>query len=252
MATINLQNYVAGAYLVSIRVPRPPYFAPFMPEMILSASPCISATFPDSWAIEWCSETPEQRLQFASRFGIPESALGDILKSVTAAFDKDLHFPNVCDSCESARKFAAMIAPHCKAAGIECAILGLALHRDRCGILLEEAKPPPQEEGFAPMGEMGIYKMIARNEAPASDGVVLGFEPLVYSHGLSCSWLCNSLEVPCRDKLEIGVNAEGFIDTAEDADRAIDYISDEKTGAEPGLWLPWLMIRYPLQQLSTI
>ena len=77
---------------------------------------------------------------------------------------------------------------------------------------------------------------------------LLGFEPLVFNGGLSCSWLCNGLETTVAEQLGIRPNASGLISTFEEACRCVEFISRDEIGAEPGLWLPWLVIEHPTKQ----
>jgi hypothetical protein len=44
--------------------------------------------------------------------------------------------------------------------------------------------------------------------------------------------------------LGIMPNAAGLLADPEEARRAVAYISGDGVGAEPGLWLPWLLIEH--------
>ncbi len=46
------------------------------------------------------------------------------------------------------------------------------------------------------------------------------------------------------DDLNIAPNVSGFLETYEDAVQCVQHISSPEVGAEPGLWLPWLVVRY--------
>jgi hypothetical protein len=83
---------------------------------------------------------------------------------------------------------------------------------------------------------------LGREQPLAGGGAALGFEPIVLNGGLSCSWLCNGIDRAADHKLGIKTNAFGLIEHREDADRVVQYIRED--GAEPGLWLPWLLVRY--------
>jgi hypothetical protein len=65
----------------------------------------------------------------------------------------------------------------------------------------------------------------------------------VLNGGLSCSWLCNGIDRDADDKLGIKTNASGLIERLDEADRVVQYIREDGH-AEPGLWLPWLLVRY--------
>lgn len=98
--------------------------------------------------------------------------------------------------------------------------------------------------------------MLERNVPLEPGGTVLGFEPLSYHHGIECSWLCNSLERSAEAALGIRPDPDsGLLSDVEDAVRVVEHISQDDVGAEPGTWLPWLVVRYPLhtsgQDVST-
>jgi hypothetical protein len=140
--------------------------------------------------------------------------------------------------------FLLFIMSSALATGQDAALLRLGLHRSHVETFLEHAKPPPAGPSEAPIGETGICQMVSKGEPPEQDGLVLGFEPLVYDQDLSCSWLCNGLEQLCMDDLNIAPNAGGFLETYEDAVQCVEHISSPEVGAEPGVWLPWLVVRY--------
>ena len=74
----------------------------------------------------------------------------------------------------------------------------------------------------------------------------MGFELLAMMFGLlTCSWVCNGLEAVCAEHLQVQPNEYGSIPEYADARRCAEYVSRDEVGAEPGLWLPWLITRYP-------
>ncbi len=93
----------------------------------------------------------------------------------------------------------------------------------------------------------GTIAAAVKREAPAVGGEILGFEPMAFEDGLTCSWLCNGLETVCFEKLGIRPNASGYLKDEADAARAVELIESDETGAEPGLWLPWLLLEYPVR-----
>jgi hypothetical protein len=102
--------------------------------------------------------------------------------------------------------------------------------------------PRPEDTGFVdPFNP--IVDVVKRDQPLAAGGTVLGFEPLVANGGLACSWLCNGLARDAAEKLGVQTNPHGLIENLEDAARVVTYI--RKDGhAEPGLWLPWLLVPY--------
>jgi hypothetical protein len=115
----------------------------------------------------------------------------------------------------------------------------------------EELGVPPALRGRgAAMGEAttprGFLSAVASGQAIPSGGTSLGYEPLALDCGqFQHSWLCNSLEQHCADVLGVRPGPSGLIDDFADARRCCDEINREEVGAEPGLWLPILLTRYP-------
>jgi len=101
---INLNDYVSGGYFVTRRVDTPSYSSSdLLPSRIFSASSCICDFIPDTWAIEWSSDTRERRLEDAEKFGLSEPELKKVTKWVTSRFGKEVGWPDVCHSLHVAR-----------------------------------------------------------------------------------------------------------------------------------------------------
>jgi hypothetical protein len=100
----------------------------------------------------------------------------------------------------------------------------------------------PENAGFVESFNP-VLDVVKRDQPLAAGGTVLGFEPLVANGGLACSWLCNGLDRDAEEKLGIQTNAHGLIDSMADAARVVRYIREDGH-AEPGLWLPWLLVQY--------
>jgi hypothetical protein len=130
------------------------------------------------------------------------------------------------------------------AAATDLIMVELALGREHVAGFVAASIPPPPLPGQAAFGEAGVRTGIRRDVTPTGDGRPLGFEPLVFDHALSCSWLCNGLESAVAQQLGIHTNDAGLIAGADQAARVVGYISRPDVGAEPGLWLPWLLIEH--------
>jgi len=238
---IHFQNYLSAGYFVTKRVDRPAYSAQdILPGKVLSASSCICPFIPDTWCIEWTSDSFERRRQAAEVFKLPSAALSQAMEWVTVRFGAEIGWPNVCFELEVAFELVNRFLP----AAEDLVIFGLGLHPQFFEAFRAATEPPPQPEGYVPVGGHGIFEASLRQKPLAEGGVSFGFEPLVFNASLSCSWLCNGLEVEARDRLGIVPNVHGFLDTFEAAVKCVGYISQAKVGAEPGLWLPWLIVDY--------
>lgn len=75
-------------------------------------------------------------------------------------------------------------------------------------------------------------------------GVLIGFEPLLSDGMIPCSWLCNGLETVVAERLHVLPNSNGLIDTFDDAVTIVSHIARDDVDAEPGLWLPWLIVEH--------
>jgi hypothetical protein len=60
---------------------------------------------------------------------------------------------------------------------------------------------------------------------------------------LGCSWLCNELETEVG-KRGIRVNEHGLFEDFDSSLKFAEWLNTGEIGAEPGLWLPWLLLDY--------
>ena len=241
---VQLSDFLSAGFLVTREVERPPYLsADLLPSVLVSASSCIAAFAPDTWCIEWTQDTPERRTEDAEAFGLNSGMMRELTAWVTPQFDKTIHWPNVISNLDTANE---LVERFLVALG-DVRVLELALHVTMVNDFCREAEPPPQKPGFAPNGRQGVHEMLLKGNAPRS-GTILGFEPLVFDYSLSCSWLCNGLETVTKEALRIEPNEYGLLASFEDAGRCTDHISRDDVGAEPGLWLPWLLVDHTQSQ----
>lgn len=239
-------EFVSAGFLLTRRVPRDDHRSPdLLPATLLSASGCIGPFLPDTWAISWCTASRAERIPRARRFEIAEVALDEVIATVTDLVSDEARygFPNVSFSIEA----AATLARRALRDVSGLVLLEMGLHRDHVDVFCKEATPPASPPGFAPHGECGALAAIQRRRPLSSTGQLLGFEPIVFNASLSCSWLCNLLEREVRDVLGIRPNQHGFLPDLESARRAVAHISRLGGGAEPGLWLPWLLVEHSLE-----
>lgn len=237
-----LSEFVSAGFVVTRLIARPPYVsAELLPEKIVSASGCIASFVPDTWCIEWTQDSLESRVEEARAFGLDAEALSKITARLTPQFGSSIGWPNVIFDYHVASQLVERFfdkVPDVK-------LLELALHNSLTARFCSEAEPPPQQPGFAPIGHQGVHEAILKGRSPTESGNVLGFEPVVFDQSLSCTWLCNSLDTSVAEHLGIRPNPSGMVGEFEDACSCVEYISREDVGAEPGLWLPWLIIEHP-------
>lgn len=247
-----LENFVSAGFLVTRAVARPSYVsAELLPDQLVSASGCIASFIPDTWCIEWTQDTLESRTVEANSFALDSSALVRVIKWTTRRFGKSIRWPNVIMDIDTAKQLMHQFLKNLP----DVKVLQLALHESMTELFCREAEPPPQKPGYAPVGHQGVHEAILRADPPTQGGNVLGFEPLVFNGSLSCSWLCNSLDTVVAETLDIRPNQHGLIQTIDEARKCIEYISRDDVGAEPGLWLPWLIVDHTenvQQDLSSV
>lgn len=234
-----LSEFISAGFIITRPVPRPSYVsADLLPEQIISASGCIATFIPDTWCIEWTQDTSENRSEEAKNFGLDDSGLADVTKWVTPKFSDTIFWPNIVIDIHVALRLVETFLGTLP----DVRLLEFALHKSQTNEFCLVAEPPPQQPGFAPNGRQGVHEAILKDKSSSRDGYVLGFEPLVFWYSLSCSWLCNSLDTVVAEHLNVRPNQYGFIETFADACRCVEYISRDDVGAEPGLWLPWLLL----------
>lgn len=239
--SVALSDFTQAGFFVTRSVTRPDYcHCELLPDSIVSLSSCICQFFPATWTIDWTSDDHETRLRHASTFGISEDRLEPIVKDVTRLFGDCFGWESVMYSKDAAQRMIDDFLPK----DLDTQIIGAALHNSHVDTYLEYAAPPKPKPGFAPAGAHGTFEVLSKRETPEPAGEALGFELLVYDQGLSHSWLCNGLEKECHSKLGIFPNQHGLIKTFDDAKRCAEHVSSDRVGAEPGLWLPWLLMRY--------
>ena len=232
--------FVSAGFFVTRSVLRPDYSdSSLLPDRIVSVSPCITKFLPDTWCLEWTGDTDTERYEAAEFFGLDEHELLTLISETTPAFDSQFGWPNVNWALDSARSLITLILHRMP----DIRILELGLHDDFVNTFCRDAEPE-QHEGYAPVGRQGIHEMILQRREISGSGTPIGFEPLLSDGMISCSWLCNGLESVVAERLHIRPNSNGLIDTFDDAAMAVSEIARDDVGAEPGLWIPWLIVEH--------
>lgn len=229
--------FISAGFFVTRSARRPDHVNQFLlPDQLVSLSSCFAQFLPDTWCIEWTNDSDADRRRGAEFFDLTEDQLFDLIATVTPEFGQKFGWPNVIWELEFARSLAAtyLRSPDTR-------ILELGLHEDFVPTFCRDAEPK-QQEGFAPVGRQGIHEAILKRRRTSDLGVPLGFEPLLSDCQLSCSWLCNGLETLVAQRLDVQPNRAGLIETLEEARAVVSFIARDDVGAEPGPWLPWLII----------
>ena len=156
---------------------------------------------------------------------------------VTGRLDTSVGWPHVLLSLATARELCQKFIKERS----RCVLLGIGLPNQYVEQFLAEEKPAAGD------GTPGVYHAVNGRHALEPDGQVLGYEILGYEYGTFHSWLCNQLEKAVHQQLQIRPNPHGFVGSLSEAERAVEYCSRDDVKAEPALWLPWLIVKYPVE-----
>lgn len=246
MMSVSLNEFIAGGYFISKPVPCDAGRSEdLLPEMLLSYSGCICSHLPESWMFYWMTEEPESRIQNAGVYGIsPEHAVAAIEWTTVQYQNNRVDYPGAFNSLDIAREFSSKYMPE----QTEYSVYGLGLHKSFALDFLQKGKPYDLRDINDTNHIFGIYRAIQSGVPLAEGGERMGFDLLAFdpSCDLGCSWLCNGLERDFHERLGIRPYHLGLIDKLEDATRCVAMIENHELDGEPepGLWLPWLIVKY--------
>jgi hypothetical protein len=235
---MNELDVVSGGFYVVLLAPRPTGRGEaWLPERILTMSPCLTQFFPDAWAIEWVAQSNAERLASAAKFGLNESVLADVVRSMTAALNEgEIGFPNVWRSIVAARATARQFLQRRD----DLLLVELGIPTEFAAHLIDDLRPGPG------LGSTGLYDCLVAKLPIHEGGVPLGWELLGAELGPSFhSWLCNALHDEAATRLHITPGSLGLLRTEADA-RAVAALVEEGIGAEPVPWFPALLVGHTL------
>lgn len=229
-------DYISGGYFIARAIKRPEYLgADLVPEQIITLSRCIGDIFPDDWALSWVSCEVEHRKIKAERFGIPKDEIEVVIDWVTTRFaSKEIGYPGCFFLLDTAREFASKFLPRRD----DLLLLGIGLSPELVNKFLDQEKPVP---GF---GNSGEWEAINRKLSMSLGGTVLGFDVLGGDGCIFHSWYCNDLQIDAYREFGARPNTLGLLNSFEQASQTAEYAMRDDVGAEPGLWLPWLIASY--------
>lgn len=232
MGDIDLGDFVSGGYILTRPAIRNDEYqsAELLPSQIYTASSCLTDVAFEYW---WTEENVAQAIDF----GVPQYRWPELMAWYRAEFGTRIGAPGICRSPGVITEFAERFTTD--TAGL--VLLGLGLGPDHATELVANHRTPDD------LGEYGVFEELERRSKLERGGDVLGFEVLSYEYGIEHSWLCNGLEQIAHDRLGITPNSAGLIESADQA-TAVASMANTSTAVEPGLWLPWLLVRYPLDR----
>lgn len=226
-------DFVSGGYFIVKPAPRAPCMdADLLADVIVTATDCIVDLVPESWSIEWSSDTEAARREKGAKFGLEGVELRAFMGWCTSALESgELGWPGVFLDVD----VAIRVKREFLSRSTDLVVIGICLPHDLVSGFLDETRPE------AGQGEPGVVAALRSARAPFHRGQPLGYDVLGWEFG-GCgfhSYICNGLQRDFAKLLGIRPNRWGFFDLLGDARRCADHCNLEATGAEPGIWMPW-------------
>lgn len=230
---MNTNKYHLGGYYIVKPAQRAEYMnSRIIPETILSVSSCLCDVYPDISSVWSTSENEKDK--YRQNLNIPKNTFQNLIEWINNKSDSgDFGFPNVFNNLESAREFYLNFL--CNVQGLN--LVGIGLPEEYNNEFAEDA-------GITKETYYGVEKNIFNRCQMESNGTVLGFEVLGYEMGTFHSYICNRLEDDYDKEYGFMLNGSGFISTIDEARKLAEYTNQEIVGAEPVLWLPWVVVKY--------
>ena len=209
-----------------------------LPTKFWTVSQCLCEIYPDSWVFSWGTKSSHDDKDYQAILKLDNDTFQLMQAWADEIFNKgELGWPYVFMNVETAQQFYTQYLQHIP----DIKLLSIALADPYWAEFIEDNKPAQGK------GEGGIYKKLVQKQVYDGNGIVRGFEILGEEWGeWFHSFVCNSLEDEYVERLHISLNQNGLIDRYEDAVRATYHTNLDEVGAEPVLWLPWLISEYPL------
>jgi hypothetical protein len=233
---IDLSDYVAGGYFVMKYTETSDHgFQPsdLLPERIISIRGCRSATF----QIYWGWDTEKHKFDVL-HFGIANEKLLALSEWINNSHYSETEHPNVFLKADYALNFASEFLDLSN----DFIVIGIGLHNDLVDKFLEENDYSHDEKH-------GLIRLLHERLPLKPEGEILGFEPVGYNINFSCSWLCSGLEKDIHELYDIRPNPYGLIDSYDEAQKATEWINEDRIGhsrGEPDPYYPWLIVQYPV------
>ena len=226
---IQLEDYISGGYFLTKIISRPQVLPALIPDRVLTISACFTDVAPDLWADSGYTFEERERAEAASKFGIPSSAVGALIAEFSEAARKD-GWSNAFADLSIARRFF-----EASTTGDQIAIIGIGLNQSVLPELQSQLNDDVNKGA-------GLIERVNRCTQLATNGRALGYEPLGFEAMKFHSWLCHNEPSNADKQFGIRPNVDGFIDNLADAERVTRNL--KAMGAEPAIWLPWLLVRY--------
>lgn len=220
-----MKYHLLGYYLIQLKKVN---YGSLVDREIGTCSTCLNSSLMDNFSRSWtCSK--EDTIDACQIFKIDYQTIENIqnwtdLKDI----EEQTQYIEIFSSIEAAREykntfFARLNRIH---------LFGVYLPESEAKKLLEDFIPDSPQSG-----EIGIRKIIRREEAESETGRVAGFDLIgVEMSGSFHSFQCHDLEDEFKKKFKVEFNDSGLIKNEEHWEKLVEYANDEENGCEP---VPW-------------
>lgn len=222
-------EHVSGGYFITKPTSRPAGPFSLLPETFLTASDCFANIAPDLWAVDWENYTQKEVEEKAAKFGIPADLTAEMVGWVSAQMNGG-HYPNAFLSLPIASEFVQRFVTR-----DDVAIIGMGLHTSLLPSFYGQLEKDMNRGS-------GLLDRVDRKDLLADGGSLLGYEPLGYEALHFHTWLCHYAPDEAAKLFGVRPNENGLISKLEDAIQITEHLV--KTGAEPAIWEPWLLVKY--------
>lgn len=197
----------------------------------MTLSSCLTGVAPDLWAVDWQDCSQQEREEEAAKFGIPPSAITELVEWTTAR----MVFPFGFSSLEDAQGFRRLSSDD------SVIVVGIGLHDSLIGSFKSQLEKESNKG-------LGLLERLERRETLHSSGIELGFEPLGFNAMHFHSWLCNCSPEEIEEPLDVRINEDGLFGNLADGIRTTNFVREH---GEQAIWEPWLVAEYLPQNLSS-
>src|SRR5258708_11647275 len=191
----------------------------------------------------WMGPTDEDYVQF----GIPPDRISELTKWADERFDQEIGYPNLVMRLETAREYMRRFTNGMT----EMQLIGMGLHKEYLGKIAEIERLNPRridKSGATVAGfEGGGFAQAVKLAKPVIPGEILGFDVIALRDAIDHSWHCNGLALTGLREFGFRPNSIGLLDDRANAEKIARYA--EEKFIEDRIWLPLLLIRYPLQSV---
>jgi hypothetical protein len=192
-------------------------------------SSCFTTVLTDIIQLQWddYEKVTDAVMEEAEEFGIPTSRMAELVSwAKTQNNSNYLVYSDVAPALELLDRFVTNPATR---------VVGIGLHQTLLELFQSQLSKDVNKG-------LGLLELVNEQRPPADGGRPVGFEPLGFEGTKFHSWLCHYAPDEVYKRFGIRPNHFGLIDRLEDARKANDYLLE--TGAEPAIWVPWLVLDY--------